>query len=411
MPSAEYPKAGGRTMTAIPTWEEIRRGDTTDIYFVRTLEVLRKIGRDRVRVKAEAFVKTFPAGYEYGILAGLDEMLALLAGRKVDVRAMEEGALFHTGEPVFAIEGPYGEFCEMETAMLGVLCEASGVATRTSRIKHLAGDRTILSFGARRMHPAVSTIIDRNAFIGGADGISAVRSAAFLGEAPAGTMPHALILVLGDTVAALRAFDEAVDPAVPRVCLIDTLQDEKFEAIRSAEALGKRLAAVRLDTPSSRRGNFRKLCEEVRWELDLRGFSHVRIILSGGIGEEEVAALRDVADGFGVGTSLCNAPTIDYALDIVEVEGVPFAKRGKNSGSKQVYACDACGARAIVPESDAPGPCPCGEAMEPLLLPAMRDGEILAAPASPREIRERVLDQVRRFHSRKKGKGVVVHNP
>jgi len=385
----------------IPSWEEIRRGDTTDVYFRHTMEVLRKVGKDRAHVKAEAFVKRFPAGYDYGILTGMDEMLPLFSGQEVDVRAMEEGSLFFTGEPVLSVEGPYGAFCEMETAMLGILCQASGVATKASRIKHLAGEKTVLSFGARRMHPVLSTIIDRNAFIGGIDAVSVIRSAEYLGESPVGTMPHALILVLGDTVAALRAFDDAVDPAVPRVCLVDTLQDEKFEAVRAAETLGKKLAAVRLDTPASRRGNFRRLIQEVRWELDLRGFDHVRILASGGLGEEDIRDLLDVADGFGVGTCISNAPTIDFALDIVEVEGVPFAKRGKHSGGKQVVSCPSCSSRKVVPESAAKPRCACGAGMEGLLLLAMRRGEVLAACRSPRELRKRVLDRVARFHSRR----------
>ncbi|OGP77924.1 MAG: nicotinate phosphoribosyltransferase [Deltaproteobacteria bacterium RBG_16_64_85] len=388
-------------MDPIPSWEEIRRGDTTDVYFRHTMEVLRKVGKDRAHVKAEAFVKRFPAGYDYGILTGMDEMLPLFSGQEVDVRAMEEGSLFFTGEPVLSVEGPYGAFCEMETAMLGILCQASGVATKASRIKHLAGEKTVLSFGARRMHPVLSTIIDRNAFIGGIDAVSVIRSAEYLGESPVGTMPHALILVLGDTVAALRAFDDAVDPAVPRVCLVDTLQDEKFEAVRAAETLGKKLAAVRLDTPASRRGNFRRLIQEVRWELDLRGFDHVRILASGGLGEEDIRDLLDVADGFGVGTCISNAPTIDFALDIVEVEGVPFAKRGKHSGGKQVVSCPSCSSRKVVPESAAKPRCACGAGMEGLLLLAMRRGEVLAACRSPRELRKRVLDRVARFHSRR----------
>jgi nicotinate phosphoribosyltransferase len=251
------------------------------------------------------------------------------------------------------------------------------------------------------MHPALSTIIDRNAFIGGADAVSVVRSAEFLGEAPVGTMPHALVLVLGDTVSAMRAFDDAVDPAVPRICLIDTLQDEKFEALRVAEALGERLSGVRLDTPSSRRGDFRRIVQEVRWELDLRGYTHVKIYASGGLGEEEVRALADVVDGFGVGTALSNAPTLDFALDIVEVEGAPFAKRGKHSGGKQVAGCPSCLSRKILPEPAGPQRCGCGEAMGFLLLPAMREGRALSPPRAPREIRERILRQVATYHSRK----------
>ncbi len=391
-------------MKPIPSPEEISRGETTDVYFVRTMEVLRKLGKEKVRVKAECFVKRFPGAYEHAVLSGRDEMLALLAGRNVDVLAMEEGSLFLLEEPVFSIEGAYGEFCEMETAMLGILCQASGVATKASRIRWLAGDRTVLSFGARRMHPALSTIIDRHAFLGGVDGVSVVRSAAYLGETAQGTMPHALTLVLGDTVEALRGFDEAVAAEIPRICLIDTLQDEKFEALRAAEALGASLAGVRLDTPSSRRGNFRKILREVRWELDLRGFHHVRIIASGGLDEEEIVSLRDVADGFGVGTCISNAPTIDFSLDIVEVEGRPFAKRGKLSGGKQVVRCRTCAHREVVPERNAGAPCRCGAPVEPLLLPAMKGGKVIDPVLPLRELRSRVIDQVRQFHARRDGR-------
>jgi len=388
-------------MNPIPSQEEIRRGDTADVYFVRTMEVLKKLGKENVRVKAEATVHRFPDGYEHAILAGMDEMLTLLEGRNVDVKAMGEGSFFLSEEPVFSLEGPYGAFCEMETAMLGMICQASGIATKTSRIKRLAGDRKVLSFGARRMHPALSTVIDRYAFLGGADGVSVVRSALFLGENPQGTMPHALILVLGDTVEALRGFNDAVAGDVPRVCLVDTLQDEKFEALRVAEALGKSLNAVRLDTPSSRRGDFRKILREVRWELDLRGFSHVRILVSGGLDEEDIVSLRDVVDGFGVGSCISNASTIDFSLDIVEVEGRPFAKRGKNSGGKQVALCGSCGHRAVVPEGLAGEPCRCGSPTEALLLPAMKGGKVLAPPLSPQALRSSVLDRVAKSHARK----------
>jgi nicotinate phosphoribosyltransferase len=384
-------------MDPIPGWEEIRRGDTTDVYFRKTMETLRSLGKDRTVVKAEAIVKRMPSGYDYGILAGIDDLISLLSGRKVGLAAMEEGTLFLPWEPVFSIEGPYGEFCEMETAMLGLLCQASGIATKSSRIRRLAGEKAILSFGARRMHPALSTVIDRNAFIGGANSVSVLRSADFLGETAVGTMPHALILVLGDTVEAMRAFDAAVEPGVPRICLIDTLQDEKFEALRVAEALGERLLGVRLDTPSSRRGDFRRLIEEVRWELDLRGYSRVRIFASGGIGEEEVRQLADVVDGFGVGTALSNAPTLDFALDIVEVDGAPFAKRGKGSGGKQVLDCPSCRTRKVVPDFSASRMCGCGSAMDALLHPAMRDGNPVVRQRTPREIRERVRSQVARF--------------
>ena len=68
------------------------------------------------------------------------------------------------------------------------------------------------------------------------------------------------------------------------------------------------------------------------------GYEKVKIFLSGGVTREDVIAYRDCVDAFGVGGAIANAPVIDFAMDIVEIEGEPKAKRGKRSGVKQVYA-------------------------------------------------------------------------
>ena len=261
----------------------------------------------------------------------------MLEGLPVDVWAMDEGTLFGPHQPVLVIEGTYVEWAEYETALLGLLCQASGIATKAARCKRAAGERQVISFGARRMHPGAGPMIERNAFIGGCDGVAVTKSAELIDADPTGTIPHSLVLLFGDTVQALGAFNEVVDPKVRRVALIDTLQDEKFEAIRVAEALGKDLYAVRLDTPSSRRGDFFQILSEVRWELDIRGFEHVKILASGGIDEYEILKLNSLVDGYGVGTSIANAPVLSFALDIMEIEGRPMAKRGKRSGAKQVW--------------------------------------------------------------------------
>ena len=85
-----------------------------------------------------------------------------------------------------------------------------------------------------------------------------------------------------------------------------------------------------------------KILDEVRWELDLRGFEDVKLIVSGGLDEGDIAELNPHCDGYGVGTAISNAKTIDLALDIVEIEGKPFTKRGKKSGRKQVLRCETC---------------------------------------------------------------------
>src|SRR5499426_570004 len=373
---------------------EIKAGQVSDVYFQRTIQILRAKGINK-RVKAEIRMKSFPqADWSFGILAGIEEAATLLEGHGVDVWAMDEGTMFAPYEPVMMLEGPYLDWAELETALLGFLCQASGIATKAARCKRAAGERQVISFGARRMHPALAPMIERNAFIGGCDGVAVTKAAELIDADPVGTIPHALVLLFGDTVEALSAFNDVVDPKVRRVALIDTLQDEKFEAIRVAEALGKDLYGVRLDTPSSRRGDFYQILSEVRWELDIRGFEHVKILASGGIDEYEILKLNPFVDGYGVGTSIANAPVLSFALDIMEIEGTPMAKRGKRSGSKQVWRLPGT-VKNVVLSAAKPAPVGSnGQPAEGLLKPLIANGRIVRDLPPPRTLREYVLEQM-----------------
>ena len=376
--------------------EDINAGKTTDVYFIRTKKILTEKGIHR-KVFADVTTTSLPKGWKWGVLAGVEEVAKLLEGLPVNVYAMREGTIFHPYEPVLQIEGYYEEFGIYETALLGMLSQASGIATAALRVKIAANFKPVYSFGIRHMHPAIAPMIDRAAFIGGCDGVSGVLGAEMIGEKPVGTMPHALILTIGDQVKAWKYFDEVVEPEVPRTALVDTLCDEKFEALMAAEALGERLTAVRLDTPSSRRGNFRRIIEEVRWELDLRGYDWVKIFVSGGLDEESIREIVDVADAFGVGGSIASAKPVDFSLDIVEIEGKPMTKRGKLSGRKQIYRCEN-GHYHRVPADKKLERCPvCGAKVEPLLQPLIENGEIVAELPKAREIREYVLEQAEKF--------------
>ena len=368
---------------------EIKAGQITDVYFERTLQILRQRGIAK-RVLAEVILKSFPPGWTWGVLAGIEEAAVLLTGLPVTVQAFPEGTLFGPMQPVLTIEGPYVDFAHYETALLGLLCQASGVATKAARCKKAAAGHPVVSFGARRMHPALAPMIERNAYLGGCDGVSVSKSAELLKLDPSGTMPHSLILMLGDTVVAAKAFHEIVDRAVRRVVLIDTFGDEKMEAVRVAEALGPDLDAVRLDTPASRRGDLVGILREVRWELDLRGFRHVQLFVSGGLDEEEIQRLNPVADAYGVGTAISNAPVLNFSMDIVEVEGVPVAKRGKMSGRKQVLRCAACGTTQVMPARAPVSPC-CGQEMTSLLQPLIEEGRLVRTLPDVHVLRHQVL--------------------
>ncbi len=309
--------------------ETIKRGDCTDIYFVRTEEVMEQEQKNPM-VSMEVTAAALPD--PWGVVCGVSDVLALLSGLPVTVDAMPEGTAFFKNEPVLRITGRYRNFCRYETAILGFLCHASGIASATAHIRLEARDRPVYSFGSRRQHPAIARMIERAAWIGGADGVSNICAPE--GMPVVGTMPHAMVMCFPSPADAWLAFDRHAPEAVPRIMLCDTYCDEKAESLRAAECGA---TAVRLDTPRSRRGNMRAIIDEVRWELDAHGYSEVKIFLSGGVTREDVIAYRDCVNAFGIGGAIANAPVIDFAMDIVEIDGIPKAKRGKRSGVKQVY--------------------------------------------------------------------------
>lgn len=386
----------------IATDEEIKSGKTTDIYFERTKTILESLNVTK-HVTAEFTVSSLPNDYEWAIFAGLDEVLKLLEGIPVDLYALPEGTLFYNTDisgifvPLIIIEGDYKTFAVYETPILGFICQSSGIATKSARVRLAAGDSTVLSFGIRRMHPAIAPLIDRCAYIGGCDGVSSIVGAETISEPPKGTMPHALIITLGET-RAWKSFDEIMPPEVPRIALIDTYGDEKMEAIKAAQTIAN-LAGVRLDTPGSRRGNFANIVREVRWELDIRGYKNVQIFVSGGLDESNILELKEAgASGFGVGTSISNAPTIDFAMDIVAINGTPVAKKGKFGGKKSVLRCPNCMRYKVVPSNYSKVVmCPeCKVEMTSIHKKFLENGKIVQELPSVKEIRQYVLDQLKK---------------
>jgi nicotinate phosphoribosyltransferase len=374
--------------------KEILDGKTTDVYFHRTEEILKKEKKNPY-VTAEVWVKKFPDKYKWAIFTGSSELIELFKDKKIDINALPEGSVFLEREPVLTIKGKYLDFAKFETPMLGYICQASGISTKAARCRIAAGSRTILSFGARRMHPAITPVIDRYAYIGGVDGVSAVLSAEKLQLKPKGTIPHAVILIIGDTVKAGIAYDKTIAKGTPRTILVDTFGDEKTESLRLAEKLKDKLNAIRVDTPSSRRGNLPLIIREIREELNIRGFANVGIFVSGGLDEYSLKDLNPYAEGYGIGTSLSNAPTINFSLDVVEIEGKLVSKKGKVAGEKEISECERCGNREIANRSDSKQNCKCGNEMTVLTKKIMKKGKIIGEIEEVDIMRNRVLRQLR----------------
>jgi len=89
---------------------------------------------------------------------------------------------------------------------------------------------------------------------------------------------------------------------------------------------------------------------------------------------------------------------VDFAMDIVEVEGHPAAKRGKLGGRKQVWRCPSCMVDLVRLFENEPPRCPrCDGEMEGMLEPLVENGEIVGDLKTPREIREFAMSQIERM--------------
>jgi nicotinate phosphoribosyltransferase len=359
--------------------ETIKRGECTDIYFVRTEETLSRENINPV-VVMEVTAATLPD--TWAVFCGLSDVIALLEGLPVSMEAMPEGMIFFKNEPVLRISGKYRDFCRYETAILGFLCHASGIASAAAHIMVAARGHPVYSFGSRRQHPAIAAMIERAAWIGGVDGVS--NTCAPEGMPVVGTMPHAFVMCYETPEEAWRSFNRHAPEEVPRIMLCDTWCDEKSESLRAAECGA---TMVRLDTPRSRRGDMLAIVDEVRWELDAHGFDNVKILLSGGVTREDIIATVQSVDAFGVGGAIANAPVIDFGMDIVEIEGKAMAKRGKRSGVKQIYDVPG-GAHQMLPLSKK---APSGG--KPLLEPFIKNG-IVVKGSGMQEARHRVLEKL-----------------
>jgi nicotinate phosphoribosyltransferase len=313
----------------------VLKGDSADVYFYRAQQVLEREGINPV-VVMEVFSR------QSGVLCGIDEAKTMLAHAlqsadpgEVTLEALSDGDLFEERDIVLRIRARYRLFGLYETAILGMMAQSTGWATAARRCVEAAAPQPVISFGARHVHPDISDTLDYAAVVGGCVGASTPAGARLAGLRPTGTMPHALVLMFGDTVRAAEAFDRDLPPDVPRIVLVDTFKDEAEEALRVADALGDRLYGIRLDTPSERGRVTADLVTEVRARLDQAGYRHVKIIVSGGLNPDRIAYFRErgaPVDSFAVGSYISGASPIEFTGDLKEIDGRAIAKRGRIPG-------------------------------------------------------------------------------
>ncbi len=324
--------------------EKMREGYYSDKYFVRARDLLRR-DKHRPRVTMQVF------GKSHAYLGGIDEAIAILKLCAEDwdelvVHALYDGDEIKPWETVLLIEGPYDAFAVLETLYLGVLARRTRVGTNTHMVVEAAKPKEVMFFPARHDHWLVQTGDGYAAHIAGAIGVSTDAQASWWGSEGVGTVPHALIAAYGgDTVVASRKFADLSDPAIRLITLVDFDNDCVATSLAVARALGDRLYGVRLDTSETlvdksvipQMGTFKpsgvnpQLVRNVRRALDVEGYTHVKIVVSGGFTVEKIRQFEEQGvpvDAYGVGSSLFQG-RFDFTADVVMLGGNACGKVGR----------------------------------------------------------------------------------
>lgn len=346
----------------------------TDLYQLNMMQAYLDHGHTDVAV-FELFVRTLPSRRQFLMAAGLEQALDFLQdlrftaddldwltrsgrfGKNMidylaalrftgDVHAMPEGTVFFADEPILRVTAPLPQAQLVETRLINLMHFQTLVASKAARSILAGPGKLMVDFGLRRAHGAEAGMMAaRASFIAGFAGTATVLAGKQFDIPLYGTMAHSFVQSFDDEVAAFEAY--AVSRPNGLTLLIDTYDTEA--AARKVVALAPRLqqrgitiGAVRLDS-----GDLAVLSRAVRRILDDGGWPGIKVFASGGLDEDQVAALLRAGapiDGFGIGTSLTtssDAPTLDFVYKLQEYAGLARRKRsvGKETwpGRKQVW--------------------------------------------------------------------------
>ncbi|WP_336093902.1 nicotinate phosphoribosyltransferase [Leeuwenhoekiella sp. CH_XMU1409-2] len=305
----------------------------TDLYQLSMAQVYFNKNQNQQAV-FDYFFRKLPFNGGYAIFAGLEEIISIIEELRFSERditylkehdfepeflaylkdfrfrgtinAMQEGEIVFPTAPVLQVEANLIEAQIIETILLNTLNFQTLIATKASRIRNVAGDKTLLDFGLRRAQGPGGYYASRAAMVGGFDGSSNVITGRDYGFPISGTMAHAFVQSYDDELTAFRDFAENR----PKNCVLlvdtyDTLKSGMPNAITVAkemEARGQKLLAIRLDS-----GDLAYLAKRCRTMLDQAGLDYVKIAASNQLDEYVIQSLQNQnapIDVYGVGTNL-----------------------------------------------------------------------------------------------------------
>ena len=400
----------------------------TDFYQLTMLQGYLERGMEDTAV-FECFVRTMPPQRGFFMAAGLAQLLEYLENVRFtpaeldwvansgrfsrsfidylerfrfagDVRAMPEGTVFFTNEPIVRITAPLPQAQFIETRLVNLLHYQTLIASKAARCVLAAEGKPVIDFGLRRSHGAEAGLLAARAtYLAGFAGSATVMAAPCFGVPVFGTMGHSFIQAHQTERQAFEHFAEAQPDNV--IFLLDT-----YDTQRGAETVvtlapdlrdkGITIKGVRLDS-----GNLVEQSRRVRRILDDGGLKNVQITASGNLDEDAIqrlVAARAPVDLFAVGTRLAtsaDAPYLDCVYKLQEYAGRPTRKKseGKETwpGAKQVYRRYDQQGRI---EHDVVTTAADTQEGTPLLRPVMESGKRREPSDSLHHIRERVAAEL-----------------
>jgi len=333
-------------------------------------------GRENCTASYDYFFRKNPFNSGYTVFAGLYDLLEMISNYnfnsesidhlrnigfndefldylkefsfKGNIFAPKEGEIVFSNEPIVRVEGNIIETQLMETLLLNMLNFQSLIATKASRIRKSAGDRTVIDFGLRRAQGLSAIHASKAAVIGGVNSTSNVYSSFAFGFDSSGTQAHSWIQSYPDELTAFRKYAKAF----PKKCVLlvdtyNTLNSGIPNAITVAKEMeeeGEKLCGVRLDS-----GDLAYLSKKSRTMLDEANLNYVKIVVSNQLNEYLIKSLIEQSapiDAFGVGTNLItgqNDAALDGVYKLNTIDKRPSLKLSDNlekvtlPGAKKIY--------------------------------------------------------------------------
>lgn len=401
----------------------------TDKYELTMLQAALRDGSANRQVTCEVFGRRLPNERRYGVVAGTERVLRAVEDFRFSANQLaemdflddktkeylrhyrfsgqidgyREGELYFPNSPILTVRGTFGECVVLETVILSIMNADSAVASAASRMVTAADGRPIIEMGSRRAHEYAAVTAARAAYLAGFEATSNLEAGYRYGIPVSGTAAHSWTLAHTNpdgTPNEEAAFRSQIDTlGVETTLLVDTYDITK--GVETAVRVGgPQLGGVRIDS-----GDLGAVTRRVRKQLDDLGNHNTNIVVSSDLDEFAIAGLRgDPVDVYGVGTSVVTgsgAPTAGMVYKVVEVDGIPVAKRSTSKqsvgGAKRAlrtYRSSGVAVEEIVYPFEAPAPDTGQLDTREMTIPLMRDGHIVDGLPDLHASRE-YLDQAR----------------